>query len=202
MCVYVYDVFYILLLFLSSINIHTLKAKSKLKNDITIQVSDPNTFLSPALGFSIKSQLGKPSTLLNASGATSYTWNTGVTTTSVTDTPTVTTTYTVNGNDVNGCNGTAMATVNVNDCVGLQNLSTNTLNVNLYPNPNNGLFTIETRSTENKNIIVTDVTGRIVLAKSTSENSFAADLKDLNNGLYFVSIKTTSSTVSIKIVKN
>ena len=139
---------------------------------------------------------------LNASGATSYTWNTGVTTTSVTDTPTVTTTYTVNGNDVNGCNGTAMATVNVNDCVGLQNLSTNTLNVNLYPNPNNGLFTIETRSTENKNIIVTDVTGRIVLAKSTSENSFAADLKDLNNGLYFVSIKTTSSTVSIKIVKN
>ena len=139
---------------------------------------------------------------LNASGATSYTWNTGVTTSSVTDTPTVTTTYTVNGNDVNGCNGTAMATVNVNDCVGLQNLSTNTLNVNLYPNPNNGLFTIETRSTENKNIIVTDVTGRIVLAKSTSENSFAADLKDLNNGLYFVSIKTTSSTVSIKIVKN
>jgi len=58
--------------FLASFSINTLKAKSKLKNDITIQVSDPNTFLSPALGFSIKSQLGRPSTLLNASGATNF----------------------------------------------------------------------------------------------------------------------------------
>jgi len=58
--------------FLASFSINTLKAKSKLKNDITIQVSDPNTFLSPALGFSIKSQLGRPSSLLNASGATNF----------------------------------------------------------------------------------------------------------------------------------
>lgn len=58
--------------FLASFSITTLKAKSKLKNDITIQVSDPNTFLSPVLGFSIKSQLGRPSTLLNASGATNF----------------------------------------------------------------------------------------------------------------------------------
>jgi type II restriction enzyme len=58
--------------FLASFSIKTLKAKSKLKNDITIQVYDPNTILSPALGFSIKSQLGRPSTLLNASGATNF----------------------------------------------------------------------------------------------------------------------------------
>lgn len=60
--------------FLNSFSITSLKAKSKLKNDITIQVSDPNTFLSPALGFSIKSQLGRPSTLVNASGATNFTF--------------------------------------------------------------------------------------------------------------------------------
>ena len=58
--------------FLATISITSLKAKSRLKNDITIQVSDPKTFLSPALGFSIKSQLGRPSTLLNASGATNF----------------------------------------------------------------------------------------------------------------------------------
>lgn len=60
--------------FLKSFSITTLKAKSKLKNDITIQVSDPNTFLTPELGFSIKSQLGRPSTLVNASGATNFTY--------------------------------------------------------------------------------------------------------------------------------
>jgi HpaII restriction endonuclease len=60
--------------FLSSFSIHTLKAKSKLKNDITIQINDPNTHTSPSLGFSIKSQLGSPSTLVNASGATNFTF--------------------------------------------------------------------------------------------------------------------------------
>lgn len=60
--------------FLNSFSITSLKAKSKLKNDISIQISDPNTFLSPALGFSIKSQLGRPSTLVNASGATNFTF--------------------------------------------------------------------------------------------------------------------------------
>lgn len=60
--------------FLRSFSITTLKAKSKLKNDITIQVNDPNTYLSPALGFSIKSQMGRPSTLLNSSGATNFTF--------------------------------------------------------------------------------------------------------------------------------
>lgn len=60
--------------FLASFSVLTLKAKSKLKNDITIQVEDPNTFLSPSLGFSIKSQLGRPATLVNASGATNFTY--------------------------------------------------------------------------------------------------------------------------------
>ncbi len=60
--------------FLESFSIYTLKAKSKLKNDLTIQIEDPNTFLKPLLGFSIKSQLGRPSTLVNASSATNFTY--------------------------------------------------------------------------------------------------------------------------------
>lgn len=58
--------------FLNSFAINSLKAKSKLKNDISIKVNDPNTVLDPKLGFSIKSQLGRPSTLLNASKATRF----------------------------------------------------------------------------------------------------------------------------------
>jgi type II restriction enzyme len=60
--------------FLSTFSITSLKAKSTKKNDITIQVEDPNSFLSPSLGFSIKSQLGKESTLVNSSGATQFTY--------------------------------------------------------------------------------------------------------------------------------
>ncbi|MCA0348322.1 MAG: HpaII family restriction endonuclease [Flavobacterium sp.] len=60
--------------FLNSFSINSLKAKSKLKNDITIQIEDSNTVIMPTLGFSVKSQLGRPATLLNASGATNFTY--------------------------------------------------------------------------------------------------------------------------------
>jgi len=38
------------------------------------QIEDPNSFLRPALGFSIKSQMGSPPTLVNSSQATNFTY--------------------------------------------------------------------------------------------------------------------------------
>ncbi|MEG0848387.1 MAG: HpaII family restriction endonuclease [Flavobacterium sp.] len=60
--------------FLNSFSLKTLKAKAKLKNDITVQIEDPKTYISPTLGFSVKSQLGSPSTLVNASDPTNFTY--------------------------------------------------------------------------------------------------------------------------------
>lgn len=58
--------------FLSEIMCSRLKAPSADKSDITIKVHDFNTGLNPTLGFSIKSRLGKPSTLLNAGTNTNF----------------------------------------------------------------------------------------------------------------------------------
>jgi type II restriction enzyme len=58
--------------FMNSIKIEKLKAKSREKQDITLVVHDIFTGYSPTLGFSIKSQLGSPSTLVNSSGATNF----------------------------------------------------------------------------------------------------------------------------------
>lgn len=58
--------------FLSTIKCKTLKAKSSAKADIKIIIHDLKTNMLPDLGFSIKSQLGSPSTLLNASKATNF----------------------------------------------------------------------------------------------------------------------------------
>src|SRR5690606_3108570 len=49
--------------FMQSINCISLKANSSAKTDITIVVHDQRTSQQPTLGFSIKSQLGSPSTL-------------------------------------------------------------------------------------------------------------------------------------------
>lgn len=58
--------------FMLSVNCLSLKANSTTKTDITIVVHDQITGLQPALGFSIKSQLGNPSTLLNAGETTNF----------------------------------------------------------------------------------------------------------------------------------
>lgn len=58
--------------FLSQIKCSTLKAKSSSKTDIRILIHDLKTNLQPELGFSIKSQLGGASTLLNAGKTTNF----------------------------------------------------------------------------------------------------------------------------------
>ena len=58
--------------FMESINCFSLKAGSTSKTDITIIVHDQRTNQQPTLGFSIKSQLGSPSTLLNAGKTTNF----------------------------------------------------------------------------------------------------------------------------------
>jgi type II restriction enzyme len=58
--------------FMQSINCLSLKASSSAKTDIKIVVHDQRTGLQPSLGFSIKSQLGNPSTLLNAGETTNF----------------------------------------------------------------------------------------------------------------------------------
>lgn len=58
--------------FMTSINCLSLKANSTTKTDITIVIHDLRTNQQPVLGFSVKSQLGGPSTLLNAGKTTNF----------------------------------------------------------------------------------------------------------------------------------
>lgn len=58
--------------FIHSFKSKSLKAKSSVKSDIRIIIHDLRTGTTPELGFSIKSQLGGASTLLNASKSTNF----------------------------------------------------------------------------------------------------------------------------------
>lgn len=60
--------------FMHSVMCYTLKARSIDKTDIKLVVHDLRTGTRPTLGFSIKSQLGASSTLLNPSDATLFTY--------------------------------------------------------------------------------------------------------------------------------
>lgn len=58
--------------FLNNIQVYSLKAKSTDKSDIRIKVHDINTGIDIVQGFSIKSRLGSPSTLINAGKTTNF----------------------------------------------------------------------------------------------------------------------------------
>jgi len=58
--------------FMQTIRCISLKANSSVKTDITIVIHDQKTNQQPTLGFSVKSQLGSPSTLLNAGKTTNF----------------------------------------------------------------------------------------------------------------------------------
>lgn len=58
--------------FMHAIGCERLKAPSRDKADIQIVIHDLRTGMKPRLGFSIKSQLGHPSTLLNAGRPTNF----------------------------------------------------------------------------------------------------------------------------------
>lgn len=58
--------------FIDLLNVKTLKAKSTDKSDIRIKIHDINTGYETVQGFSIKSRLGSPSTLINAGKTTNF----------------------------------------------------------------------------------------------------------------------------------
>ena len=58
--------------FLDSLGVYTLKAPSEDKADIRIRIHDINTGIESVQGFSIKSRLGGPSTLINAGRTTNF----------------------------------------------------------------------------------------------------------------------------------
>lgn len=127
-------------------------------------------------------------TTLSATGTsgTTYTWTPGnLTGTSVSVSPTVTTTYTINGRSSNGCNNSSILTQSVSLCTGLEDLAQNEVLLNVFPNPNNGNYTL--RSNTALNLTIIDQLGRemktVVLNAS---NQFTADISGMAAGIYYL----------------
>jgi hypothetical protein len=136
---------------------------------------------------------GTSETLI-ANGATTYTWLNGSNSQSITASPSTNTTFVVSGTANQGCVATYSFDVTVSNCTGLD-ASLNKIvasPLKLYPNPNNGIFTIELGE-ERGVLIVTDMIGTIVL-HITIEQTDKIDLSQLSNGLYSIKVITNNST--------
>ena len=80
---------------------------------------------------------------------------------------------------------------------------TNNSLLKLYPNPSNGIVSIECSTSETTvNLQITDVVGKEIRNQSLNVNSGKAqiDMSALNSGVYFITVKTNSNSSTQKIV--
>jgi hypothetical protein len=142
---------------------------------------------------------GETATLTASGTATSYTWSTTDNTTAIAVTPTVQTTYTVNGTDANGCVNSTTVTQDVSLCTGIVTLSNSNVSINVYPNPNNGLFILELTTVAK--VTVTNALGQVVIAETFEVGKHSLDIHNEATGVYFVKVIENNKQQIIKVVK-
>jgi len=140
------------------------------------------------------------STILKANGANTYVWNNTATTPSFVINPIINTNYTVTGTDANGCKGTGTVQVKVNTCTGISELS-NQNGLTIYPNPNNGEFTIESQVAIDL-LIINELGQTIKTIQLSSANNLQLKVSDLANGIYFIVGKNKTTNINQKIIVN
>lgn len=140
---------------------------------------------------------------ITAGGASNYDWNwpTGAGVGSTLQiSPYVTGTVNIKGTATNGCSSSTDYVLYVNTCTGLTH-NTKSNGIEIYPNPGQGEYLIETESRDLKSILVTDFMGKIVFSSSSSEEIIPVDIKNLSEGIYQLRITSGGETNDVKIIK-
>jgi len=144
------------------------------------------------------------SSVLTASGAASYAWNTGASTNSIVLSPstTILQNFTVVGTNSAGCTATAQVSLKANTCQGIGENGTE-LEMRIAPNPGTGLFNLlSSAQFLNAQAEARDVLGNLVFSAVIENTETAIDLRHLANGYYLISIRTEEGqTISKKILK-
>jgi hypothetical protein len=140
------------------------------------------------------------SAVLTATGALTYTWLTLQASNSVTVSPLIPTSYTVQGMDTNGCLDTAIVFVKINLCAGIYDpVQAKPDKIIIYPNPNSGEFIIHAEIDANLNMV--DQFGRNVRVFSFTElNAHRETVKELPPGVYFITGYTNERNINYKII--
>lgn len=156
-------------------------------------------------GISVQQSGALPSLTLTATdiNGASYNWSTGGNTNAIT--VTAAGSYTVTVYSARGCNRSQ--TVNVTS-TGINEVAGNIQAVRLFPNPNNGLATLEISTSTNSEavITVTDMIGREVMQMNkeltNGTHNITINTSEFAGGIYFVNVRSGSENKVVRMVVN
>jgi hypothetical protein len=137
---------------------------------------------------------------ITVSGAVSYTWNgLNLGNFSIVS-PTTTTNYSISGIDADGCFSNTVVTISVQECLNNpKNLINNNI-LSVYPNPNDGLFTLLT--SQMIEIKIFNSLAQLVFKANLNEAINQFNLKVLPDGIYFIEFLDTNQRQRIKMIKD
>jgi hypothetical protein len=151
----------------------------------------------PAISISSSNTLicaGQTATL-NATGANSYTWSTSSSASQIIVSPTITTTYSLTGLDLNNCSNNSTFTQSVSACTSIQPQKESIKEILLYPNPTNGGFLIQCE--KGTKIRIQNMLGDLLLEHTMSSEKEELSIEKWNDGIYILS----TEGASIRIIK-
>lgn len=141
------------------------------------------------------------SATLTASGAGTYSWNTGENAAQIIVTPTTTSTYSVKGSNGN-CIGETNVVVNVNQCTGIENLADIEPRFTLYPNPFSGLVYLSNQESTARQVVIQNALGKVVYQSVAGANeTLSLNLDNIASGMYYVTLKNDRFSETKKLVK-
>jgi hypothetical protein len=71
-------------------------------------------------------------------------------------------------------------------------------NVNIFPNPNNGIFTLEVQASD-ATVKVMNTKGQVILTKNVLKNNAKIDLNNNSKGIYFVTVTSENGVSTHKV---
>jgi hypothetical protein len=160
---------------------------------------------APSLTTAISTSLfcsGKTATL-TAEGATGYTWTSapGINTPTpvvVISPPVGNYNYTLTGLGSNGCTAGKTVSFSVVSCVGLNNYHAADFDVQIYPNPNQGSFTIT--SPKPLKLKLFNELGQMIAVYHAVDSTNLVQIQGLKSGIYFIEADSGTFLIREKIV--
>ncbi len=108
-------------------------------------------------------------------------------------------TVTLRATNLNGSVTTTQTFTSLN-CVGINETSLNNKSIEVTPNPSNGVFKVNLPTSNNYNVVVTDILGSIVNTYKINASTLSIDLTNKAKGVYFVTISNGAERATKKII--